>query len=192
MISRHPLREGLVAGVLGATSIVVWGLAVDALNDRAGVTFALLGAWIYEALGGSPGGRSFATHVATWVITVYVVVIAVSIVTSYMYNKAEQKPSIILGLIAVVAVLELGLISATALASQTSTFGSWVWLHGLIGNAIGAFAIGRYLWRRHHPEAAWDWEQANEAHFHAGPGHAPGHAPGHTRSHGGRTTPNAR
>ena len=187
MISRHPLREGLVAGVLGASSIVAWTLAVDALTDRTGVTAALLGAWIYDAMGGSFGGRGFAVHVVTWIVAVFVVVIAISVVTSYLYNKAEQKPSFILGLIAVVAVLELGLISATAMASQTPLFGSWAWLHGLIGNAIGAFVIGRYLWRHHHPEAEWDSEKANEAHFHAGPSHAPDHAPTHNRP-----SPNAR
>lgn len=167
MISRHPLQEGFVAGALGAASIAAWTFAVDAITDRAGVTAAILGAWIFEALGGSFGGRGFNVHVVTWLVALFVFSIAISIVTSYLYNAAERKPSFMFGLVGLVVVLELMLLTLTARASQTPLFGSWVWLHGLLGNIVGAFVIGRYLWRRHHPEAEWDWERANEAHFHS-------------------------
>ena len=94
MVSRHPLREGMVAGVLGASAIAVWTFGIDALVDRAGVTAALLGAWIYEALGAGFGGRGFAVHVITWLVALYVGMIAIGIVVSALYNRAERKPSL--------------------------------------------------------------------------------------------------
>ena len=43
MVSRNPLREGVIAGVLGATAIAAWTFLVDAFTDRVGVTAALIG-----------------------------------------------------------------------------------------------------------------------------------------------------
>jgi len=168
MVSRHPIKEGVIAGVLGATAIAAWTFAIDALTDRVGVTAALLGAWIYEVLGVGFGGRGFAAHIITWLVALYAGVIVVGIVASWMYNGAERKPSLAFGLVMLVLVLELILLNLTGLASQNPIFGDSVWLYGLVGNVLGAVAIGRFLWRKHHPEANWDWEHANDEHFHAG------------------------
>lgn len=166
MLSRHPLREGVIAGALGATAIAAWTFIVDALTDRLGVTAALLGAWIYEALGAGFGGRGFGAHIVTWLVALYVGVIFIGIVASYMYNGAERKPSLAFGLIMLVLVLELILLNLTGLASQNPIFGGRAWIYGLLGNIIGAVVMGRFLWRSHHPEALWDWEHANDEHFH--------------------------
>ena len=168
MVSRHPLREGLIGGLLGATAIAAWTFAIDAITDRAGVTAALLGAWIYQALGSTFGGRGFATHVVTWMLALYVGVIIIGVATSYLYNGAERKPSIAFGLIMLVLILELVFVNLTGLASQTPLFGTSAWFYGLVGNVLGAVAMGRFLWRRHHPEADWNWEHENDAHFHHG------------------------
>ncbi len=168
MVSRHPLREGMVAGVLGASAIAVWTFGIDALVDRAGVTAALLGAWIYEALGAGFGGRGFAVHVITWLVALYVGMIAIGIVVSALYNRAERKPSFALALILLVTLFELILLNLTGLASRNPIFGGSAWIYGLVGNLFGALAMGRYLWRRHHPEADWDWERSNDQHFHSG------------------------
>jgi hypothetical protein len=166
MISRHPLREGLIAGLLGATAIAVWTFAIDAISGRAGVTAALIGAWMFNVIGGSFGGRGFGVHVAAFTIGLYVGVIVLGVITSYVYNAAERKPSFLFGLVMLVLVLEMVLLTITALAAQSEMFGWRAWMYGLIGNVAGGFAMGRYLWRRHHPQAAWDWEHANESHFH--------------------------
>lgn len=168
MISRHPLREGIIAGALGASAIAAWTFAVDALADRTGVTAALLGAWIYDALGAGFGGRGFAAHILTWLVALYLGVIGIGIVASWLYNGAERKPSLAFGLVMLVLVLELVLLNLTGFASQSPLFGDSAWLYGLTGNVIGAVVMGRFLWRRHHPEAAWDWEHANNDHFHPG------------------------
>jgi len=168
MLSRHPLRDGLIAGALGATVIAGWTLAVDAFTDRIGVTGALIGAWIYQALGLGFGGRGFAVHLITWLIALYVGVTVIGVAASWLYDRAERKPSLAFGLITMVIVLELILLNLIGLASQNPIFGGGAWLYGLVGNILGAFAMGRFLWRTHHPDAGWDWEQANDQHFHAG------------------------
>lgn len=168
MLNRTPLREGLIAGALGATAIAGWTMAVDAFTDRMGVTGALIGAWIYEALGAGFGGRGFGAHIVTWLVALYLGVMAIGVVASWLYHGSERKPSLAFGLIMLVIVLELILLNLTGLASQNPIFGGIAWLYGLIGNVLGAFVMGRYLWRSHHPERDWDWEDANDKHFHAG------------------------
>lgn len=166
MLSRHPLREGAIAGALGATAIAAWTFAIDALTDRIGVTAALIGAWIYQVLGAGFGGRGFAAHVVTWLVALYIGVIVIGIVASYLYNGAERKPSLAFGLIVLILVLELILLNLTGLASQSPIFGGRAWIYGLFGNVLAALVMGRFLWRKHHPDALWDWEHANEDHFH--------------------------
>lgn len=168
MLSRNPLREGMIAGALGATAIAVWTFAVDAFTDRIGVTGALIGAWIFEAFGAGFGGRGFGTHVLVWLAALFVGVIAIGVIASWLYNSVERKPSLAFSLVMLVVVLELILLNLTGLASQNPLFGGAAWLYGLVGNIIGAVVMARFLWRRHHPENPWDWEHANDAHFHEG------------------------
>ena len=168
MLNRTPLRDGIIAGALGATAIAGWTIAVDAFTDRMGVTGALIGAWIYEALGAGFRGRGFGAHIATWLVALYIGVIAIGLAASWLYNALDQKPSLAFGLVLLVIVLELILLSLTGLASQNPIFGGIAWFYGLIGNIIGAAVMGRYLWRTRHPEQNWDWHDANDRHFHAG------------------------
>lgn len=168
MLSRNPLREGVIAGALGATAIAGWTFAIDAFTDRIGVTGALIGAWIYEALGAGFGGRGFGAHIATWLVALYLGVIVIGILASWLYNGSERKPSLAFGLVMMVIVLELILLNLTGLASQNPIFGGVAWVYGLIGNVLAAFVMGRFLWRQHHPETPWDWQQKNDEHFHAG------------------------
>ncbi|HEX4931923.1 MAG TPA: hypothetical protein VFV33_02015 [Gemmatimonadaceae bacterium] len=168
MLHRTPLRDGMIAGALGASVIAGWTLVIDAFTDRIGVTGALIGAWIYDALGAGFGGRGFGAHFLTWLVALFIGVIVIGVVASFLYHASETKPSLAFGLVMLVIVLELILLSLTALASQNPLFGGAAWLYGLTGNVLGAFAIGRYLWRAHHPANTWDWHDANDRHFHAG------------------------
>ena len=57
MLSRHPLREGVVAGLLGAASVAAWFFVLDVVNGRPFFTPAVLGAKVLQMLGGEFGGR---------------------------------------------------------------------------------------------------------------------------------------
>ena len=163
MVSRHPLKEGLVAGVLGAGVIGIWTLAADALTDRIGMTPALVGAWLFSSF----GARGFAVNVVGYLVSLFVGVTTIGVVASYVYNASEQRPSRFAAFIGLVVMLEVVFMLVIFLAARSELFGAEAWVYGLVGNALGAFAMGRYLWRRHHPEASWDWQHANDAHFHA-------------------------
>ncbi len=162
MTHRQSLREGVIAGALGATAIASWTFAVDAITDRIGVTGALLGAGIYKALGGEFGGRGFGVHVATWIVALFAGLIVIGIIASFLYSAVDRRPSLWSGLVGLAIVFELILLSLTAFASESPLFGSWAWLHGLIGNILAAFVMGRFLWRKRNPDTTWNWEREHE------------------------------
>ena len=163
MVSRHPLKEGIVAGVLGASVIALWTIAADALTDRIGVTPALVGAWLFSSF----GARGFALNVLGYTVSLLIGVTTIGIVASYVYNASEVRPTRMSAFIGLALALELVFILVISLAARSELFGAAAWVYGLVGNALGALAMGRYLWRRHHPGGVWDWERANDAHFHA-------------------------
>ncbi|MGQ0649962.1 MAG: hypothetical protein ACT4P7_20620 [Gemmatimonadaceae bacterium] len=164
MVSRHPLKEGFVAGALGATVIAVWTLAADVLTDRLGVTPALVGAWLFSSF----GARGYAVNVTGWLLSLFVGVITIGVIASYLYNASEERPTRLRAFFGLVVVLELVFLLVVFLAARSELFGAEAWVYGLVGNALAALAMGRYLWRRHHPGAGWDWKHANDSHFHTG------------------------
>ena len=64
MESHSPMREGGIAGIIGAASVALWFLIVDSIAGRPLFTPAILGASVFDLLGGEFGGRGLATHVA--------------------------------------------------------------------------------------------------------------------------------
>jgi hypothetical protein len=170
MVSRHPLKEGLYAGAYGASVIALWTMAADALTNRVGVTPALVGAWLFSGF----GARGFSVNVAGYLVSLFLGVTVIGVIASYLYNASEERPSRLKAFIALVVALEVALLVVMFLAARSELFGAEAWVYGLVGNALGAYAMGRYLWRRHHPEAAWNWERANDSHFHRGEGQPTG------------------
>ena len=162
MLSRHPLRQGVVAGLIGATVIAIWFLLVDAFAGRPFFTPTVLGASLFDALGGAFGGRSQLTNVAMYTVVHYALFVAVGVVAAYATNAAERKPSKLTGFVLLFAALELGLFSLTALMVRSPLFGSIAcWQFG-IANVIAAWAMGMYIWRTHHPLPNWDWHAQHE------------------------------
>ncbi len=73
MAPRHnTLREGVIAGVLGATSVALWFLLVDAAAGRAFHTPAVLGTALLGVLGPA-GAEGTITRVIVYTIFHYAV-----------------------------------------------------------------------------------------------------------------------
>ncbi len=61
MLEQHrTLREGIVAGLLGATAVAVWFLVVDTIAGRPFLTPAMLGASLTTLFGGTGTGSTAA------------------------------------------------------------------------------------------------------------------------------------
>ena len=162
VLSRHPLRQGFIAGLIGATAIAVWFLLVDAVANRPFFTPTVLGAALFDLIGGAFGGRGQFTNVALYTLVHYGLFIAIGVAATYATNALERRPSKLTGLVVLFVVLELGVLALTALLVRSPLFGTIAWWQFGIANLIAACSMGMYIWRTHHPLPQWDWHAQNE------------------------------
>lgn len=170
MVSRNLLREGLVAGILGAASVALWFFILDAFAGRPFFTPAVLGAAVLGAIGGEFGGRGMAAHVVVYTVVHVAAFVAVGIAAAWGLRAMERRPSMVAGFVMLFAVLEIAFLAATALLAGSELFGTYAWWQFGVANVIAAVLMGRYLWRATHPAREWNWERENDAHFHSDSG----------------------
>lgn len=149
MDSQHsPVREGLVAGAIGATGVAVWFLVLDMVAGQPLFTPSALGA----VLAGDFSSGSSDVHLP-WVIgyTVFHVVafLAVGLLLSFVAHRAEQEPSILAVFLLLFVVFELGFYGLTAILAETRLPGALAWYRVAGGNLVAAVLMGSYLWKAH-------------------------------------------
>ena len=95
--SRNVIREGLIAGVIGATSIALWFLIVDTIAQRPLFTPALLGRGLQHVFDrGTSTEASFAESVILYTFFHYAVFLVPCIIVSFVVG-VEETLSCILG-----------------------------------------------------------------------------------------------
>lgn len=142
------LRDGLVAGLIGAAVVALWFLIVDMVVGRPLYTPAALGsAMLYGAAAAdavlvSPGTVLGYTlyHVAAFSL--------LGIVASALLAQAVRFPPLVFGLILLFIVFETFVVLLVAL------LGTWImqevaWWAVLVGNVLAAISMGSYLRKRH-------------------------------------------
>jgi hypothetical protein len=163
MQSHSPAREGTVAGIIGAASVALWFLMVDSIAGRPFFTPAVLGASLFDLLGGGFGGRGLATHVAAYTVVHFAAFITIGIVAAYLMNVLDRKPSWLVGFAALFILFELCVFAGVGLLSRSPLFGNIAWYQLGAANLLAAFFMGRYLWRAHHPAVEERWVRALES-----------------------------
>lgn len=145
---RHSiLRDGLVAGILGATSVAIVFFAVDCiagqpLNTPFVLANGLLGL-IHLAMSNK------AAVVVVYTIFHYAAFIGVASLAAAIIHWAERVPSVLAGAFLLFVVIELGFYLMTFLLDQSSTYGGLSAVQVAVGNLIAAAVMGTYLWRTH-------------------------------------------
>jgi len=163
MESHNPTREGTIAGIIGASSVALWFLMVDSIAGRPFFTPAILGASLFDLLGGGFGGRGLATHVAAYTVVHFAAFILIGIAAAMVMNALDRRPSLLVGFVVLFLVFELCVIGAVALLSRSPLFGTIAWYQLGAANLLAAYFMGRYLWRAHHPAAEERWVRALES-----------------------------
>lgn len=158
---RQVLREGLSAGLLGASVVALCFLLIDTIFRQALFTPAVLGSAL---LHGATGPAQITLDTATILsyTTLHLLAfLGVGLCAAALVDRAEGHPALILGIALVFIAFEvlfLGLIAIVA-AWTLDTIGWW---NVLIGNAAATLAMAAYLahahptlWRllRHEPLA---------------------------------------
>ena len=144
--SNNVAREGISAGLIGASAIAVWFAILDAISGHLLATPIMLGRSIASLFLANTEPSTAAAFLGYTVIH-FAVFTAIGYVFSWVVNQAERTPSMMIGFLGLVVVFEVGWVGWTSVLSQG--FGQLSWLQVFIANLIGAAAMGLYMWRQH-------------------------------------------
>ena len=142
------LREGFIAGCIGAAAVALWFLIVDSINGQPLFTPAMLGSAVFW---GTPNpahvliepGRIFGytmIHVSAFVV--------VGCICAALAAEVEYAPSTLFLVVVGFCFFEVGFYILVALIAKP-LLGYLAWWNVAIGNGLAALAMGYYLWREH-------------------------------------------
>jgi len=158
MADRHnAVREGIFAGLIGATAVAVWFFIVDLVAGNPMTTPDLLGRGLISVLGKSPMmPDTTLANVVVYTIFHYVTFALVGILLTVVVHQAARTPAILAGLLLAFVAFQLGAIGLTTLLME-SDYGGLAWYQIFIANVLGAGLMFWFMWRRH-PRLAHDIE----------------------------------
>lgn len=146
---RHTItRDGIVAGVLGATAVALWFLGVDSLYASPLATPAALGRGLLR-LFGPPGTEGTAAYVVAYTIFHYAAFILAGLLVSIVVHWAQSSPTVLAGALILFVVFEIGFYGISSALQESPFLGALGWGAVATGNLIAAIVMGTYMWRTH-------------------------------------------
>lgn len=142
------IREGLVAGVVGAATVAAWFFLFDVVRGEPFFTPGALGSALFlgardvaeiSVNAGTVLGYS-VFHVAAFVVT--------GVIASAFVIEAERRPPVILAAILLFVTFEAFFMGFLAMVAEF-LLGSLAWWTIAIGNLLATITMGYYLWLRH-------------------------------------------
>jgi hypothetical protein len=143
------LREGSIAGVLGATSVAAWFFIVDVVLRHPFQTPIELGRGFFTLFGQTTNGNTDLLVVIGYTVFHYLAFIVAGIVIAAVAQWAERQPSVLAGAMILFAAFEVGFYALTSAFSAVPVFGVLAWYDVAVGNLIAAITMGAYMWRAH-------------------------------------------
>ena len=146
---RHTIaRDGIVAGILGATAVALWFLGLDMIYRHAFATPEALGRGLLRILG-PRGSEGAAVFVTVYTIFHYAAFIAAGLLVAVIVHFAEREPGVLAGAMMLFVAFEIGFYALSSALSASPMFGVLGWAQVATGNLIAAIVMGIYMWRTH-------------------------------------------
>jgi len=142
------LREGVVAGCLGAAVVAVWFLLFDLARGKPLMTPALLGAAVFYGVNTPIGLQITLGPILGYTVLHGLAFIALGIVAASLIAASEREPALIIAVVILFACFETFFLAVEAAFGQ-SMVGALVWWAVLVGNFLAAAAMLWYFLLRH-------------------------------------------
>ncbi|CAN5219399.1 hypothetical protein BH09GEM1_BH09GEM1_14830 [soil metagenome] len=156
---RHSIvRDGIVAGVLGATAVAVWFLGVDMVYAHALRTPEALGRGLLR-LFGPAGDEGPMTFIIAYTIFHFAAFIAAGLLVSVIVYWARSSPTVLAGAMMLFVAFEIGFYGLSAALQESPFLGALGWAQVGTGNLVAALVMGTYMWRTH-PELKGELDYA--------------------------------
>jgi len=145
-MASHPryLREGIVAGLIGAAIIAVWFLIYDAAHGHPFRTPALLGAATFEGVRDPALVPTSAQLVLPYTALHGVVFALVGILIAYLVASAQRQPSRLLIMFIALMCFEVSFLAIVTWLAHP-VLNELAWWAILLGNALAATGMLVYL-----------------------------------------------
>jgi hypothetical protein len=147
------LREGFIAGLIGAGAVALWFLVVDVIAGRPFFTPAMLGSAVFWGVRDPAQVVIEYSRIIGYTMIHVSAFIIVGTISAVLAAEVEVVPPTLYLLVVFFAIFEFGFYVTVAILAQP-LLGSLAWWNVAIGNAIAAFGMGYYLWRVHPKIAA--------------------------------------
>jgi hypothetical protein len=142
------LREGLIAGFIGAAIVAVWFLIYDAARGRPLRTPALLGAAAFRGVQ-NPADVPTATHLVVQYTVLHGVVFAlIGVLIAYLIVSAQRQPSRLLMLFIALMCFEVFFLAVVTWLAHP-VLNELTWWAILLGNAFAALGMLVYFFVGH-------------------------------------------
>src|SRR5207302_3487860 len=142
------LREGFIAGLIGAAAVALWFLIVDVIAGRPFFTPAMLGSAVFWGVHDPAQVVIAFSRVLPYTMIHICAFIIVGTVAAALAAEVEVAPPTLYLIVVSFAVFEFGFYIMLAVLAQP-LLGALAWWNVAIGNAIAAYGMGYYLWREH-------------------------------------------
>ncbi len=144
-------QEGVVAGVIGAVTVALWFLILDAVNGRPLYTPTVLGTALFRHGEGlaSPGTLAVSPDMVlmfTWVHGLAFAMVGGA--ASWLLWMAERNPTIGFGILFLFVLCEFGFLVAAMLFAEP-VLHALAWPAVLVANLLAAAAMTCYFRLRH-------------------------------------------
>jgi hypothetical protein len=148
-MDRHDtMREGVIAGVLGATGVAVWFLLVDTIAGQPFFTPRVLGDAVKTVVAPDNAASAFVI-VALYTVFHYAVFIIAGIVTVALIHASEKHIGFLAGMVILFVAFEVQYYGFVLMLQLATPLEGLSWYQVGAANLVAAALMGRYLWMRH-------------------------------------------
>jgi len=142
------IREGIIAGLIGASAVALWFFIIDAAAGRLLFTPAALGSALFYGASQVAEVRIDAITILGYTFLHAAAFLIAGTVAAALAVEAEEHPPLLLAFVLLFVTFETLFIGLIAILA------SWLldaiaWWTIAAANIIAAVAIGIFLWREH-------------------------------------------
>ncbi|HLC42871.1 MAG TPA: hypothetical protein VJO34_14760 [Methylomirabilota bacterium] len=150
ILGRHAtaLRDGVIAGLIGAGAVAFWFLLYDIAKGQPLRTPALLGAALFQGIAAPEAVHVNLAAVAGYTIVHALAFVIFGIIAAFLVVAAERQPLLLIGLFMLFAAFEVFFFGLILILAE-SILGALVWWAIFIGNLLAAGAMLLYFFAGH-------------------------------------------
>src|ERR671924_886259 len=145
---RSVVREGIVAGLIGAAVVALWFFVFDLARGRPFITPTLLGSMVFFGVKTPIGLEPAIGPILGYTVLHGLAFIAFGVVAATMMAMSEREPALFVAFVILFAAFEVfffGVLSVLGRAMQAAL----VWWAVLIGNLLASVAMLWFFFRAH-------------------------------------------